>query len=78
MDGEEAKVQATRQFLAVNAPATREDVARWWAVSPARAKRRIQALGDQVEEVIVDGEAMWMLRGDAKQVANADSGGRSA
>ena len=48
----------------MNGPATRDDYARWFAVSPAEAGRHIAALGDEVAEVDVEGMPMWMLAAD--------------
>lgn len=45
----------------MNAPATREDLARWWATTPARGGRLIQSLGDEVATVSVEGTPMFML-----------------
>ncbi len=62
-DPESALQAVTRRFLAANGPATREDYARWWGVTPAKAGSRIADLGDEVEEVQVDGEPRWLLAG---------------
>ncbi len=64
--GDEATAEITRRYLARNGPATRDDYARWWAMSPAEAGTRIRALGDDVTEVDVDGAPMWMLTADVK------------
>ena len=48
------------------APPTRDDYARWFAISPAQAGKHIAALGDDVAEVDVDGTPMWMLAADVK------------
>jgi len=66
---DEALRELTRRFLRANAPATRQDYARWWGVTPAVAGKRIAALGDEVEEVSVDGEARWMPAGAGAQAA---------
>jgi hypothetical protein len=62
-DPDEALREVTRRFLAANGPATREDYARWWGVTPAKAGSRILDLGDEVEEVDVDGQPRWVLAG---------------
>ncbi|MEA2716432.1 MAG: hypothetical protein QOI99_749, partial [Actinomycetota bacterium] len=67
--GDEAMATITRRFLALNGPVTRDDLARWWAVSPAAAGRRIKALGDEVAEVDVDGSRMWMPAADVEAAA---------
>jgi hypothetical protein len=56
-DPDAALREVTRRYLAANGPATREDYARWWGVTPAVAGRRIADLGDEVERSSVDGEA---------------------
>jgi hypothetical protein len=60
-DPNEAMREVTRRFLAANGPATREDYARWWGVTPAVAGRRIADLDDEVKEIDVDGEPRWVL-----------------
>lgn len=67
--GDEAMATITRRFLAAHGPATRDDYARWWAMSPAEAAKRIKALGDEVEEVDVAGTSMWMLTADVDAAA---------
>ena len=61
VDPDHALAEATRRFLGAHGPATREDLARWWAASPAAAARMLAALGDEVAPVEVDGEAAWAL-----------------
>jgi uncharacterized protein YcaQ len=51
----------TRRFLSAYGPATREDFARWWSVSPAAAGRLIAGLGDEVSAVALDGVEYWAL-----------------
>ena len=62
---EQALAEVARRFLTAHGPATREDLARWWATTPARAGRLIAGL-DGALEVDVAGEAMWMLEADAQ------------
>ncbi|HEX2049742.1 MAG TPA: winged helix DNA-binding domain-containing protein [Actinomycetota bacterium] len=65
-------VEVARRYLAAYGPATREDLARWWAgVTPARAGALIAALGDDVAEVDVDGTRAWMLAADVRLAAGA-------
>lgn len=61
VDPGEANAEVLRRYLAVHGPARREDFARWWAVSPAQAGKRIAALGDEVAPVDVEGTSAWML-----------------
>ncbi len=53
--------EITRRFLSAYGPATREDLARWWAVSPAAGGRLISGLGDEVTPVGLDGSKYWAL-----------------
>jgi Winged helix DNA-binding domain len=61
----------TRRYLGAFAPATREDFGRWWAVSPARARRMLEALGDEAVELDVEGDSCWMLAAHAGEAAAA-------
>jgi hypothetical protein len=64
-DPEEAMDEVTRRFLAASGPVTREDFARWWGIpSPARGRRLLERLGDEVARVEVDGTAAYALAAD--------------
>ena len=71
VDPEEAMTELLRRFLATNGPATREEVARWWAITPATATRYRKRLGDEVADVEVEGTAAWMLAADVDKAAKA-------
>lgn len=75
LPGDEAMASITRRFLAANGPATRDDYARWWAMSPAAAQRHIAALGDEVAAVDVEGTRAWMLAADVAEAAACDPPG---
>jgi Winged helix DNA-binding domain len=68
-EGDEALREVTRRHLGAFGPTAREDLARWRGVQPARARRMLEALGDEVVEVDVDGTAGWMLREHAEEAA---------
>jgi uncharacterized protein YcaQ len=70
MEGRRALSEITRRFLVANGPATREDYARWWFMSPAKAGRLLEGLEDAVR---VQGTGCWMLAAD---LAEAESNGR--
>jgi hypothetical protein len=64
-DPEEAMDEVTRRFLAASGPVTREDFARWWGIpSPARGRRLLERLGDEVARVEVEGTAAYALAAD--------------
>ena len=68
---EEALREIARRYLAAHGPATREDLRRWWATTPAAAGKLLRSL-DDAEEIEVDGEPMWMLAADAREAASLE------
>jgi uncharacterized protein YcaQ len=66
---EEALREVARRHLGAFGPAAREDLARWWGVQPAPAGRMLEALGEEIAEVDVEGTAGWMLREHAEEAA---------
>jgi hypothetical protein len=71
VEPDEALRAITRRYLGAFAPATREDLGRWWAVSAARSGRMLEALGDEAVELDVDGDRCWMLAEHAAEAAAA-------
>ena len=69
--GDAALTEVTRRYLATNAPATPEDVGRWWGPGPGTAKRWIESLGDEVARVDVEGEPMYVLERDVRELSKA-------
>lgn len=61
----------TRRFLSAYGPATREDFARWWAVSPAAGGRLIAGLEDEGAPVDLDGAKCWALTKTVPAIADA-------
>ncbi len=70
-DPDDALLQITRRFLAAHGPATREDYARWWAMTPAAAGALLERLGDEATPVEDDGTAAWLLTAHAGEVEAA-------
>jgi uncharacterized protein YcaQ len=64
---DDALREITRRYLAVHGPATREDLARWWGMTPAAAGRRLAEIREELEPVRVDGDDMWMSAGAAAE-----------
>ena len=71
VDPADALEDITRRFLSAYGPATREDFARWWSVSPAAAGRLIAGLGDEVSAVALDGGKYWALTKTVSAMADA-------
>lgn len=62
---EAALREVTRRYLRAYAPATAADLALWWGgYGPARGRRMLAALGDEVTEIDVEGELAWALTAD--------------
>jgi uncharacterized protein YcaQ len=72
VDPDAALADITRRFLAAYGPATREDFARWWSVSPAAGARLIQGLGDEVAEISLDGSKYWTLSEHRDEMVSAE------
>ena len=67
-----ALAEATRRYLGAGGPATREDLARWWGATPAEGGRMLEALGDEVAPVTIEGAPMWLLREHLAEAAAAE------
>jgi hypothetical protein len=63
--------EITRRFLSAYGPATREDLARWWAISPAAGGRLIAGLEEEVTPVDLDGGKYWALTETVSALAGA-------
>jgi hypothetical protein len=75
-DPEQAMDQVTRRFLAASGPVTREDFARWWGIpSPAKGRKLLERLGDEVARVELDGAAAYALAADLPGLTAAGAGG---
>jgi hypothetical protein len=71
-DGATALQEVTRRFLAAYGPTTPKHLGLWWGgTAPTRARRMLEALGDEVREVELDGERVWLLADDVGAVESA-------
>lgn len=68
---EDAIAEVCRRYLASHAPATREELARWWGFQPADGGKVLRALGDEIAPVARDGDKAFVLRRDLEAVRNA-------
>jgi DNA glycosylase AlkZ-like len=66
IDSAAATREVTRRFLRAYAPATRHDLARWWAGTMATIRQWIEALGDEVCSIAVGGTEALMLASDVR------------
>jgi hypothetical protein len=63
-DPDDANIEIVRRYFANFAPATVQDAAYWRGIDLQPMRRWIDALGDELVEVEVDGARRWMLRRD--------------
>lgn len=60
-DGDKAMLEVLRRFLGTYGPASREDFARWWAASSARAAKLLKDLEEELSLIEVAGTQLWHL-----------------
>ncbi|MEU4540932.1 winged helix DNA-binding domain-containing protein [Streptosporangium sp. NPDC023825] len=63
-DPEESAMEIVRRYLRAYGPATHQDLARWFALRPPEAREALQALGDEVARVEVEGREAYVLAAD--------------
>ncbi|HEX2090255.1 MAG TPA: winged helix DNA-binding domain-containing protein [Actinomycetota bacterium] len=61
-DPSDAWREIVRRYLRAYGPATREEFARWWGMQPAPAGRILEASGDELQVVDVEGDRAWALK----------------
>lgn len=64
IDGDTARGELLRRFLAAFGPATPHDFAKWSGLKTSDARRLVAAAGDALAAVSVDGAPGWILRED--------------
>lgn len=71
-DPEEVQRTVIRRFLKTYGPASREEVARWWAgLSPAAVGKVIRAMDEGVTSFDIEGTEAWALSEDADGITSA-------
>lgn len=68
VDPDEALAEVFRRYLAAYGPAAHGDFARWFSsrdLKPDWARSLVESLGDELEEVAVEGRCAWLLAADA-------------
>ncbi len=68
IEPEEALKEIARRFLTAYGPATIDDFSRWLGLPPGQAKRVFRSLGDELEEVVVEGWVAWTSVAALKQI----------
>ena len=71
VDPDEATLEVARRFLGAHGPASREDYARWWAMTPAQAAKVLKRLGEEAVPVDLEGTQAWMLADHAAEAAGS-------
>jgi Winged helix DNA-binding domain len=70
-DPQQAWREIVRRYLHTYGPASREEFARWWGMQPAPAGRVLNASGDELTEVDVEGHRAWLLTDDVTSLRRA-------
>lgn len=68
IDPDEAMRTLARRYISTYGPATHIDFAKWWGTEPAPAKRVIQSIRDEFEEVSIEGEKALVLASEIEVV----------
>jgi len=64
--------QVTRRFLAAYGPVAPAHFALWWGgTGPTRARRLLEAVGDEAREAEIGREKVWLLADDAGEIESA-------
>jgi hypothetical protein len=72
VDPDQALREVTRRYLGAYGPVTWKDYARWWGgLTPAQARKRIEALGEEITDVDVEGTRGFMLAPHPAEAAEA-------
>jgi len=74
-DSQQALAELLRRYLSTYGPASREDFALWFGMTPPEASRVLPALGDEIEPVTVqgwDGWKGWALKQDLADIERFD------
>jgi hypothetical protein len=69
---DQALAEVASRYLGAAGPATREDLARWWAVTPAEGGRMLVRLGERARQVELDGRPYWLLAEHAAEAEAAE------
>ena len=69
---EDATLEVARRFLFAHGPATTEDYARWWGMTPAQAAKVLKRLGEEVVPVDIEGTQAWLLAADRDEAGAAE------
>ncbi|MDX6279605.1 MAG: hypothetical protein QOH03_676 [Kribbellaceae bacterium] len=76
VSAERALTELLRRFLWSYGPATPKHFARWLSISPVAAAKVFTARADELEEVVLDGQQAWLVRGDTDFTASPARGVR--
>lgn len=69
VDEDAALAEVARRYLAAYGPAPHQDLARWLGLRPPDARGLLASLGDEAEQVGVEGRRAWLLAADAEDAA---------
>jgi len=76
IDEEDAKRELLRRFLRAYGPATLAYFVKWSGIGVVEATPAWESIGGDVQEIAVDGASAWILRRDARALAEAEPNDR--
>jgi hypothetical protein len=76
MEGQAALRELVKHYLYGYGPAASAHFARWLSVSPRRATDLFESMRDELEQVEVDGDPAWVVKGDTDVPSAPPSGVR--
>jgi winged helix DNA-binding protein len=74
-DGTTALADLLRSYLSAYGPASPQHFARWLNASPTWAGQLFGLLGEEIEQVVLDGTQLWQLAGDRAPAESEATGG---
>ena len=66
--GDEALQILARRFLAAYGPATHDDFAHWWGAAPAPARKVVETISSDLEQVEFGGRKPWIREEDLNSI----------
>ena len=68
----QAQQEIARRYLRAYGPATADDFAVWWGIGKTSARKLFQSLGDELEQVVVEGWRAYVLRATLEPMARIE------
>jgi uncharacterized protein YcaQ len=74
LEPDAALVEVLRRYLRAYGPAAHQDFARWFWLKPEQARRVMDSIAGELEEIEVEGRTAYVLAGDADTTPTSEAG----